>query len=189
MAAAAGLLTTAGLLAGCAGDPDAPTASGSADAASSPPSSEATQATQTPTASPEPAGPTATDLSARDLPGFTAADGRIACLFTDDSGAPSVRCDVLDNSWATPDPPADCAFDWGSAVGLTADGTPGRLLCISDTVVGIRGQTDGRRELSPDTLATFRGIGCLVQPDGVSCYDLATHEHSFFVSPLTYEVV
>ena len=49
--------------------------------------------------------------------------------------------------------------------------------------------TDGSNELAAGTLASFDVLACLVQPNGVSCYDTSSGEHSIFVTPLTYEVI
>lgn len=171
------------LATGCAGDGDTPVPS---DSPSGSPTAASSRATPEPTPD---AAPEVLNLTGRDLAGFTALDGQIACLFDGGSGADAVRCDVLENSWTPPPKPQDCQGDWGLAVGLTADGSPGTFLCISDTVVGIRGSTDGRRELPADTLAVYGVLACLVQDNGVSCYDTTSGEHSVFVTPLTYEVI
>ncbi len=181
------------IVTGCGADPQAapdqaPTSS-SATTATDEASSPQPSPDDTESPSEEPAQPDVVDLSGRDLAGFTAQQGAIACLFDRYSGAEAVRCDVLDNSWTPPPAPADCQGDWGLAVGLTADGSPGTFLCVSDTVVGIRGQTDGRRELPANTLAVYGDLACLVQENGVSCYDTTSGEHSIFVTPLTYEVI
>lgn len=182
----AGALVLASGLTGCGDDAPGPTTtdSPSSPAASSPPPSAA---------SPDPSGGAATpvtvDLGGRRLAGFTAQDGAIACLFDRTGGVESVRCDVPDNSWSAPEKPADCVLDWGHAVGLSADASGGRFLCVGDTVLGIRRATDGSNELAPGTLATYGVLACLVQPNGVSCYETTTGVHSLFVTPLTFEVV
>ena len=176
-------LLLAGLTACGGGDPD-PVAT---EASSSvPPSSESPSDNASPEESPSVAR---VDLSGTDLAGFTAQDGAIACLFDRSRGVPAVRCDVLENSWAAPPRPRRCQLDWGQAVGLAADGSPGRFLCVGDTVVGIPDATDGSNELAAGTLASFDTLACLVQPNGVSCYDTSSGEHSIFVTPLTYEVI
>ncbi|MCB0905612.1 MAG: hypothetical protein KDB63_00645 [Nocardioidaceae bacterium] len=173
------------IVTGCGGDPrDAADPSSPTTSSSAAPSPD-----ETTTPSDEPALPDVVELSGKQMAGFTAQDGAIACLFDSYSAAEAVRCDVLENSWTPPSAPADCQGDWGLAVGLTADGSPGTFLCVSDTVVGIRGQTDGRRELPANTLVAYRDLACLVQENGVSCYDTTSGEHSIFVTPLTYEVI
>lgn len=180
------------IVTGCGSDPDTATtgsspAAGESTSAASPDPTPSESDSETP--SEEPAQPDVVDLSGKKLAGFTAQDGAIACLFDAYSANDAVRCDVLDNSWTPPPAPADCQGDWGLAVGLTADGSPGTFLCVSDTVVGIRGQTDGRRELPANTLAVYGALACLVQENGVSCYDTTSGEHSIFVTPFTYEVI
>jgi hypothetical protein len=181
--AAVGALILIGALTSCGGDPDpvATEASSSAPTGSESPSDSASPE-ESPSVS-------LIDLSGPDLAGFTAQDGAIACLFDRSSGVPAVRCDVPGNSWAAPPQPRRCRLDWGQAVGLAADGSPGRFLCVGDTVLGMPDATDGSNELPSGTLASYDSLACLVQPDGVSCYDTASGLHSIFVTPLTYEVI
>lgn len=191
--AAAGALVLLGALTACGGDPDPVATDASSVAASSPtPTSPTSTDTESPSESATPEESPAVDrldLSGLDLAGFTAQDGAIACLFDRTSGVPAVRCDVPDNSWAAPPKPRRCTLDWGHAVGLSADGSAGRFLCVGDTVLGMPDATDGTNELPAGTLASYDSLACLVQPDGVSCYDTASGLHSIFVTPLTYEVI
>jgi hypothetical protein len=186
-AAAAALVLLGGLTA-CGGDPGPVATDASSTAPASPTPTGPESPTERSTAEETPAVDRV-DLSGSDLAGFTAQDGAIACLFDRSSGVPAVRCDVPDNSWAAPPKPRRCPLDWGHAVGLSADGSAGRFLCVGDTVVGMPDATDGSNELPAGTLASYDTLACLVQPNGVSCYDTASGQHSIFVTPLTYEVV
>lgn len=132
---------------------------------------------------------TALDLSQQDPAGFTAQGRSVACLFSTVRDVASVRCDVLGATWSTPQKPPDCRGDWGISAGITA-GRPGELLCISDTVVGIPGATDGSAPLREGTVVTYGPLLCTLQSNGVSCFDTGSGgEHSLFVSALTYEVI
>lgn len=181
-----GALLLAVALSGCGGDADPVAADSTTPAPSGP--ADPTEPSETVSVAVSPSV-RPLDLSGRDLAGFTAQDGAIACLFDRMTGVPAVRCDVPENGWVPPAKPRRCRLDWGQAVGLTADGSAGRFLCVGDTVVGITGATDGGNELAPGTLASYDTLACLVQPDGVSCYDTASGQHSIFVTPFTYEVI
>lgn len=176
-------------LAACGPDespgPGATDSSATASVAASP---TGTSASPTPSESSS-AAPVPLDLSSLKIAGFTADGGRVACLFDSGGPAAAVRCDVPQNTWATPPRPKDCHGDWGLAAGLTVGG-PGELLCVGDTVFGVRKQTDGSRELAPGTLATYDRLACLIQDTGVSCYDTGSGgQHSLFVNTHTYEVI
>lgn len=177
----------ASVLVACGSDDAGPKADASSATVGQTASSSAA-ASASASAAESPDQPTPLDLSGPELAGFTADDQAIACLFDSLGDAPAVRCDVLENTWSTPEKPTDCQGDWGLAAGLTA-GAAGELLCVSDTVVGIPKETDGSRELPAGTLARYGQLACLIQDTGVSCYDTASGEHSLFVSMHTYEVI
>ena len=72
------------------------------------------------------AGPRPTSTSSAET-GFWTPSTNIACSL----GSAGVRCDAMKRTFTPPPKPADCQFDWGTAVQL-APGSPGRLACISD---------------------------------------------------------
>ena len=84
-----------------------------------------------------------------------------------------------------PTRPADCDFDWGHAVELSV-GRPGSLACVSDSVVGIQGETDGSRELPYGDSVRYRGIVCTSSEEGVRCETRGGH--GFLISRAAIQV-
>jgi hypothetical protein len=113
------------------------------------------------------------DLSGHDLPGFTTPSGNIGCLF-DHYRRARVRCDRLQLDGAPPAKPADCDFDWGHSVELTA-GSRAALACVSDSVMGLQGETDGTRVLPYGDAVRYRGIVCRSQETGLRCSTRGGH--------------
>jgi hypothetical protein len=81
--------------------------------------------------------------------------------------------------------PADCDFDWGHAVELSL-GRRGALACVSDSIVGIQGETDGSRELPYGDSARYRGIVCISTEVGVRC--ATRNGHGFLISRAAIQV-
>jgi hypothetical protein len=147
------------------------------------PSSPTTDET---TATPAPTTPTPepVDLSAYDLPGFTTPSGNIGCLF-DHYRSPHVRCDRLRMDGVPTPVPADCDFDWGHSVELSAGGRAA-LACTSDSVVGLQGETDGTRVLPYGDSVRYRGIVCTSTRQGLRCQ--TSGGHGFLLSKATIRV-
>ncbi len=113
------------------------------------------------------------DLSRYDMPGLTTPSGNIGCLF-DDYGGAHVRCDRLAMNGVPSRKPADCDFDWGHSVELYA-GKRAALACISDSVMGIQGETDGTRALPYGDSVQYRGIICTSTKRGLTCKTRGGH--------------
>jgi hypothetical protein len=145
-----------------------------------------TTATPTPTPAPAPTTPTPepVDLSAYDLPGFTTPSGNIGCLF-DHYRSPHVRCDRLRMDGVPTPVPADCDFDWGHSVELSAGGRAA-LACTSDSVMGLQGETDGTRVLPYGDSVRYRGIVCTSTRQGLRCQ--TSGGHGFLLSKATIRV-
>ncbi len=191
------------LLAGCGGSPrtqhaTAPSAGatpttstqGATGSATSPGSAPATPADSSeprppraqPTSGlPKPRG-RSTDLSDEQSPGFTLPSGNIGCLFEQTGDGAHVRCDRRTYTGTPPPPPQQCQGDWGHSVGLTA-GSRARPGCITDTVLGLRDQTDGSRPLRYGDAVLFRGIACTSTTTGVRCS--TSGGHGFLLSRST----
>jgi hypothetical protein len=116
-------------------------------------------------------GPPPTDVGDVDLTGFTSPSGDVACLLSGGQEA-QVRCDLRDGPPPAQPKPADCPGDWGDAVVLNATGG-GSLLCVSDTVFGQEGETDGSRVLPYGDSVRYRGLTCSVRETGVQCLNAA----------------
>jgi len=150
------------------------------------PSAETSPAT-TPKPTPKPttrpkAAPV--DLSRYDLPGFTTPSGNIGCQFDSYQGA-HVRCDRLQMDSVPGGKPADCDFDWGHSVELSAGGR-GALACTSDSVMGQQGETDGTRALPYGDSVRYRGIVCTSTRQGLRCS--TSGGHGFLLSRATIRV-
>jgi Family of unknown function (DUF6636) len=128
--------------------------------------------------------PAPVDLSRYDLPGFTTPTGNIGCQFDDHQGA-HVRCDRLQMSSVPGGRPADCDFDWGHSVELSAGGR-GALACTSDSVMGQQGETDGTRALPYGDSVRYRGIVCTSTRQGLRCS--TSGGHGFLISRETIRV-
>ncbi len=132
-------------------------------------------------APPTPTAPTRTraalppplDLSGYDLPGFTSPSGNLGCLF-DSYQRPRVRCDRREWEGSVPPPPPDCEFDWGHSVEMSA-GRRAALACVSDSVMGLQGETDGSRVLPYGDAVRYRGITCRSTEAGVRCRTSGGH--------------
>jgi hypothetical protein len=128
--------------------------------------------------------PAPVDLSRYDNPGFTTPSGNIGCQFDDYAGA-HVRCDRLQMTSVPGGKPADCEFDWGHSVELSA-GDRGALACTSDSVMGQPGETDGTRALPYGDAVRYRGIVCRSTKQGLRC--TTSGGHGFLLSRATIRV-
>lgn len=140
-------------------------------------SSTASSATGTPTTpAGQPHGPSG-------LLGFTTPSGNIACYVT--SGTPGdptdpgeARCDVAEDTWNAPPPPASCAGDWGHSVTVGPGGAT--LACVTDSAANDNVVAYGTTQV--------RGaFSCSVAQTGVTCTDLDTG-HGFAVASAQYRL-
>lgn len=131
------------------------------------------------TNAPETAAPTQPDQeldeSVESLVGFTSPTGAISCML--DSGY--VRCDVQENTWDLPPRPADCEFDYGQGLSMTAGESP-EVVCAGDTTAG------AGAPLPYGESVTAGPIRCDSARDGVTCRDTASG-HGFRVAREGYE--
>lgn len=175
------------LLAGCTStvtgqaSPAAGQAGAPATASRTATSGAASSATSTPPSTPTPTpgrphGPSG-------LLGFTTPSGNIACYVN--SGTPGdatdpgeARCDVAQDTWNAPPPPASCAGDWGHSVTVGPDGAT--LACVTDSAANDNVVDYGTTQV--------RGaFSCAVAQTGVTCTDLDTG-HGFAVASAEYRL-
>lgn len=128
--------------------------------------------------------PAPVDLSGYDMPGFSTPSGNIGCLF-DSYNGPHVRCDRLRMDRVPSAKPADCDYDWGHSVELSA-GDRAALACTSDSVMGQQGETDGTRALAYGDSVRYRGILCTSTRQGLRCS--TSGGHGFLLSRATITV-
>lgn len=196
--------SAAGSAAGTVGSGGAGGSAGSASAATAGAGASGSSAeTSIPLARP---GPTI-DATAKGIATFGTPSGNIACVMTkgETAGFQSVRCDVLNQSWALPPKPADCQFDWSH--GAYLEGGKAGLTCASDALIGadapgLEGtwwaDRPGAQRVSfsgrPDVVALAYGasmrlgtITCTSQTDGMHCTDAKTRG-GFDVSRTAYRL-
>jgi len=73
--------------------------------------------------------PAATPRVVSGFTSFLTPSRNIRCELTGDA----VRCDPTNHTWAVPAKPADCEFDWGGSLGVSAQGNA-HFLCVSDAI-------------------------------------------------------
>ena len=116
--------------------------------------------------------------------GFRSPSGRIICGMSDeDGGTPAyARCDVLDNVWTPPAKPADCDLDWGSSVGVVADGRRARFNCVGDVA------SDGPAVLGYGKGVLAGPVLCVSRTTGVECVVTSGPKHGFRVARAAYSL-
>jgi hypothetical protein len=122
-------------------------------------------------------GPEPTDREVVDeLTGFISPSGNVACMID----ASWVRCDIIDNDWSPPPRPADCEFDYGQGISLSAGG-PAAFVCAGDTAFG-------PDEVLPYGESITAGVlECESAESGFTCRDVETG-HGFSISREAYRL-
>jgi hypothetical protein len=159
-------------LAACGSDATDSRAGSTTPATSAPTKASATLAKPDTLTGPEPTDPEVID----ELTGFISPTGNVACMID-----PSwVRCDIIDNDWSPPPRPADCEFDYGQGISISA-GSPAEFVCAGDTAFG------------PDTVLPYgesisEGVlECESAESGFTCRDVGTG-HGFSISRQAYQL-
>jgi len=167
--AAVAVLTTVLVLAACGGGE-------SVKQSESSPSIAAQTTTGSAAKSDKMTGPATADREVYDFKGFISPSGNVACMID-----PSfVRCDIIDNDWSPPPHPADCEFDYGQGISLTAGG-PAEFVCAGDTAFG------------PDAVLAYGDsidagvLKCESAESGFTCRDAETG-HGFSISREAYQL-
>ena len=116
--------------------------------------------------------------------GFRSPSGRILCGVSDEDGSTPAfaRCDVVDNTWKAPARPSDCDLDFGSSVGVGADGRKAQFLCVGDAA------SDGKGVLAYGTGVLVGPILCMSRTSGVECVVTSGPKHGFTVARAAYSL-
>jgi hypothetical protein len=72
--------------------------------------------------------------AAAETVGFQAPSGNIHCMYFDDEGGASLRCDIGETTNTPPEAPADCELDWGYAFAMDANSQRAERICAGDAV-------------------------------------------------------
>lgn len=161
-------------VAGCSGSESAapPSSSMSRASTSEVPSrstTEATESTEMPTTTEE------SDV-VPDLIGFTSPSGNVGCMID----ATYARCDVLERDWEPPPRPAECEFDYGQGVGMSAGEKPA-FVCAGDTALG------GGEPLAYGSSVNAGPFTCDSTEAGITCRDSGTG-HGFSLAREAYRL-
>jgi hypothetical protein len=113
---------------------------------------------------------------AEDILGYVAPSGNVACMID----STFVRCDIIDRDWPLPPRPADCEFDYGQGISLSAGG-PAEFVCAGDTVFG------PDEVLRYDEWVAVGSLRCDSAVDGMTCRDSGSG-HGFFISRQSYRL-
>ena len=103
--------------------------------------------------------------------GFVTPSGNIACLYSNDDGKSSLRCDV-DELAVTPPRPAACKFEWGHAFEMDATGTAGPI-CTEDHAAD-----PGLQDLAYGKTWQQGGFTCRSERSGLTCVNAVQHGFS-----------
>jgi hypothetical protein len=146
-----------------------------APAASTAPSAPTVTVTVTPAAAPVPTAVAQPDGPAS----FRSPSGNINCTLSTPGGDNAARCEVVDHTWAAPQPP-DCHLNSGDRFYLTQGDA---------AVVGCYAQEFpvANSTLEYGQTRSFGTITCNSEYTGMTCTDSSTG-HYFRVSRDTYEL-
>ncbi|WP_454786270.1 DUF6636 domain-containing protein [Mycobacterium antarcticum] len=111
-----------------------------------------------------------------DLVGFTSPSGNVGCYLD----PTTVRCDISERDWSPPPRPADCEFDYGQGIALTAGERPA-FVCAGDTALG------GGAPLPYGQSVAAGSLRCDSAESGITCIDSATN-HGFSIARERYEM-
>ena len=163
------LALASGVLVGC----------GSQEPASTPSSSATTSAEKSMTGT-SPTGAAASETTEpeaiTELVSFTAPSGNVGCTLD----STYVRCDISERSWSPPPRPADCEFDYGQGIGMSA-GEQAAFVCAGDTAMG------AGQPLAYGKSITKGDLTCESAKAGITCRDNATG-HGFTIAREAYKV-
>ena len=107
---------------------------------------------------------------------FSVPGGNVAC----DLEPAYVRCDARRHTWTAPKKPSDCHNRWGTAVEVTAAGTPAQFICwFGSSPLG------ARRVLRVGQALTVGFMTCRTLADGVDC---SGQGHGFRLGRASYRL-
>jgi len=164
------LALASGVLAGC----------GSQEPASTPSSSATTTTAEKSMTGTSPTGAAASETTEpeaiTELVSFTAPSGNVGCTLD----STHVRCDISERSWSPPPRPADCEFDYGQGIGMSA-GEQAAFVCAGDTAMG------AGQPLAYGKSITKGDLTCESAEAGITRRDSATG-HGFTIAREAYKV-
>jgi hypothetical protein len=102
---------------------------------------------------------------------FQSPSHNIACVV----GGGLARCDILQHTWPTPAPPADCPVDYGNGVAVIG-GHPAEYTCAGDSVF-----SPNSRVLRYGDKITKNRFTCKSKTSGMRCAN-RNSGHGFFIS-------
>lgn len=111
-----------------------------------------------------------------ELIGFTSPTGNVGCMLD----PTFVRCDIAERDWEPPPRPADCEFDYGQGIGMSA-GAPPEFVCAGDTALG------GGEALAYGASVSAGSLSCDSAESGITCRDADTGR-GFTVAREAYQV-
>jgi hypothetical protein len=154
---------------GCSQGPASTTSSAAAT-----PSAETSS--NTPSSTGTAAAETTVPEAITELVGFTAPSGNVERMLD-----PSyVRCDISEREWSPPPKPADCEFDYGQGINMSAGERPA-FNCVGDTAMG------AGAPLAYGKSITKGNLTCESAQAGITCRDSATG-HGFTIAREAYRV-
>jgi hypothetical protein len=161
------LALAAGVLSACSTQRPEPTASSTLSSATTTSVAKSSTGSTNETTEPE---------AVTQLVGFTSPSGNVGCMLD----PTYVRCDISERDWSPPPRPADCEFDYGQGIGLSA-GEQAGFVCAGDTAMG------GGDPLAYGKSITKGDLTCGSAEAGITCRDGATG-HGFTISREVYKV-
>ena len=111
-----------------------------------------------------------------DLVGFTSPSGNVGCMLQ----STYVRCDISERDWSPPPRPADCEFDYGQGISLSA-GEEAAFVCAGDTALGGGKPLDYGQSVSAGVML------CDSAESGITCRDTKTG-YGFAIAREAYRV-
>lgn len=114
--------------------------------------------------------------SITDLVGFTSPTGNVGCYLD----STTARCDIGERDWAPPPRPADCEFDYGQGITLSAGESPA-FVCAGDTTFGSGAPLAYGQSIAAGVLR------CESTEAGITCIDLVT-SHGFSIAREGYRL-
>ena len=111
-----------------------------------------------------------------ELVAFTSPSGNVGCIIDPEF----VRCDIKERDWEPPPRPADCEFDYGQGLNMSA-GEEAEFNCVGDTALSDSKPLAYGASISAGTLR------CDSAESGITCRDDATG-HGFTIAREAYEL-
>ena len=121
---------------------------------------------------------------ATSTPHFRTPSGKIECLGTPDQ----LRCELTTGQPINPlpEPPEDCALDWGNGLVLRRAGSV-EVLCAGDTIRMADTPEQPVFTLPYGQLWRYEAFACVVEPVGLTCRNAS--QQGFFLSTQDWDAL